>query len=43
MTKKRFTIKNGIIMDKYFKKYKYLIVDTRKENSRFQIWGYKND
>lgn len=41
MTEKRFTIKNDIIMDKYFKKY--LIVDIKKENSRFQIWGNKNN
>lgn len=41
MTKKRFTIKNGIVIDKYLKKYKYFIVDTKKENSRFQIWGIK--
>ena len=39
MTKKRFTIKNGIVIDKYLKKY--FIVDTKKENSRFQIWGIK--
>lgn len=35
----RFTIKNGIIIDKYFRKY--LIVDTKKGNSRFQIRGIK--